>query len=261
MPQYVVTASRVNFRSSAMIADNIITTLNRGQLLDVANPTDGAEWLEATTLVSSQPDDIRGFVSAQFVVEADRPVSQTPTKGSPAITLSQLKTLAPHGKAAFIEPLANQCVNARMSHGLGTSPLHICHFLAQLAHEAAGFITMREFWGPTPAQKRYEGRRDLGNTQSGDGKRFMGRGYLQITGRANYGKYGALIGQPLTSMPQLAEDPVHALNIACLYWKARNIDEPASQNNIAEVTRRINGGHNGLADRTALFKKAMSIWG
>ena len=107
---------------------------------------------------------------------------------------------------------------------------------------------------------RYEGRKDLGNTQPGDGKRFMGRGYLQITGRANYGSYGTLIGQTLTSMPQLSEDPIVALNIACFYWKNRNIDIPAGKNDIAEVTRRINGGHNGLAERTALFKKAMQIW-
>ena len=120
---------------------------------------------------------------------------------------------------------------------------------------------MREFWGPTRAQLGYEGRKDLGNTQAGDGKRFMGRGYLQITGRANYGRYGQLIGQPLTTMPQLAEDPIQALSIACLYWKSRDIDRPVANNDIAEVTRRINGGHNGLAERTALFRKAMQIWG
>ena len=159
-----------------------------------------------------------------------------------------------------MEPLVQNCVAVREHYGLAVTPLHMCHFLAQLAHECAGFRTMREYWGPTTAQKRYEGRADLGNLQPGDGKRFMGRGYIQITGRANYGTYGSKLGLALTASPALAEDPVTALNIACIYWKKRNIDSPAGTNDIGEVTRRINGGTNGLADRTALFRKARKLW-
>ena len=260
MTQFVVSAGRVNFRSAPIIADNILATLNRGQILEGGISTQDAEWLDVATIIPNLPGETRGFVSAQFVAPAQDAVSANPTSDAPNITTDQIRKLVPTAKMEFVAPLATNCVAARQELGLEVTPLHICHFMAQLAHESAGFRTMREFWGPTPAQQRYEGRKDLGNTQPGDGKRFMGRGYLQITGRANYTTYGAAISQPLTTSPELAEDPVAALNIACIYWKNRKIDIPAGQNNISEVTRRINGGFNGLSERTALFKKAMQIW-
>ena len=260
MTQFIVSAGRLNLRSSPTIVDNIIATLERGHILDGNAAAADSGWLEVSTIIPSLAGDTTGFVNAQFVVPTEEAQAVVPVVGVPTITADQIKKLTPSGIDAFIGPLAANCIGTRQSLGLAVTSLHICHFLAQLAHESAGFRTMREFWGPTGAQSRYEGRRDLGNVQVGDGKRFMGRGYLQITGRANYASYGALIGQPLTTTPELAEDPTIALNIACQYWKSRNIDDPAGKNNIAEVTRRINGGLNGLTERTALFRKAMQIW-
>jgi putative chitinase len=67
-----------------------------------------------------------------------------------------------------------------------TTPARQCAFLAQIGHESGGLRYTKELWGPTPVQMRYEGRLELGNTEPGDGRRFMGRGLIQITGRANY---------------------------------------------------------------------------
>jgi predicted chitinase len=92
----------------------------------------------------------------------------------------------------------------------GLSIRHRAYILATAWHEtgpAASSLHMtprREIWGPTAAQKRYEGRVDLGNTQPGDGKRYMGRGYVQITGRANYRKASSLTGHDLVAEPDLA---------------------------------------------------------
>ena len=261
MTQYIVSAGKLNFRSSPAIADNLIATLERGHILEGnASPVDG-NWLEATTIIPTLAGETKGFVNAQYVVSNQDVQPSAAATEVMVITAAQLRQLTPSGSEIFIAPLASNCISARQNLGLAVAPLHICHFLAQLAHESAGFRTMREYWGPTAAQQNYEGRSDLGNVQPGDGKRFMGRGYLQITGRANYASYGTLTGQPLTTTPELAEDPIVALNIACLYWKNRKIDDPAGKNDIAEVTRRINGGHNGLSERTALFRKAMQIWG
>jgi putative chitinase len=67
-----------------------------------------------------------------------------------------------------------------------TTPLRIAHFMAQATHETGGFKFLHELWGPTPAQQRYEGRLDLGNTSKGDGYLYRGRGVFQLTGRGNY---------------------------------------------------------------------------
>lgn len=87
------------------------------------------------------------------------------------------------------------------------------YVLATAWHESGRFRYMREIWGPTAAQRRYEGRKDLGNTVAGDGKRFMGRGFVQITGRRNYADWGRRLGLDLLNAPQLAEKPDIAARI------------------------------------------------
>ena len=140
-----------------------------------------------------------------------------------------------------------------------TTPLRIAHFMAQAAHETGGFKWLREIWGPTPAQLRYEGRADLGNTQPGDGKRFMGRGIFQLTGRANYERAGKAIGQPLASQPELAERPDIAVTTACDYWQSRGLSALTDQDDVLAVTKKVNGGTNGLADRKVQLAKAKAI--
>lgn len=132
--------------------------------------------------------------------------------------------------------------------------LRIAHFLGQTCHESAGFRTTEEFAGG----QAYEGRADLGNTQPGDGPRYKGRGLLQLTGRANYRAVGATLGVDLENHPELAAEPVLSLKIACEYWKRRNINQPSDIDDLVEVTRRINGGMNGLAERGAYTAKAKS---
>lgn len=87
------------------------------------------------------------------------------------------------------------------------------YVLSTAYHETGAFKYMREIWGPTPAQKRYEGRKDLGNVVRGDGRRFMGRGFVQITGRRNYTDWSKRLGLDLLKEPQLAEQPAIAAQI------------------------------------------------
>lgn len=130
--------------------------------------------------------------------------------------------------------------------------LRIAHFTAQAAHESAGFRVTEEF----ASGSAYEGRIDLGNLRAGDGVRFKGRGLLQLTGRANYRRLGLLLGLPLEDEPQRAADPVVSLKIACEYWKSRSLDGPADADDLAAVTRRVNGGLNGLEDRRFYLQRA-----
>jgi putative chitinase len=132
------------------------------------------------------------------------------------------------------------------------TPLRVAHFMGQVTHECAGFRTTEEF----ASGEAYEGREDLGNVKPGDGPKFKGRGLLQLTGRANYREMGKILGLPLDEKPELAGDPVTSLRIACEYWQDRKINTPADNDDLREVTRRVNGGFNGLEDRRDYLRKA-----
>ena len=133
-------------------------------------------------------------------------------------------------------------------------------FLAQIAHESMRLSRTRELWGPTPAQLRYEGRKDLGNVVPGDGFRFLGRGLIQTTGRGNYRRCSlALFGdERLLDQPELLEQKTWAAQSAGWFWRdEKNLNELADAGMFKTITRRINGGLNGYEERLALYE---SIW-
>jgi predicted chitinase len=108
----------------------------------------------------------------------------------------------------------------------------------------------------------YEGRYDLGNTQPGDGRRFKGRGLIQLTGRANYREYGRAISQEaeLLANPELLEtDPDLCVDVAGWFWAKRNLNTLADADDLTRIIKRINGGLNGLEDRRRLLKRAKAL--
>jgi predicted chitinase len=141
------------------------------------------------------------------------------------------------------------------------TPLRAAAFLSQIAHESDELKYFEEVWGPTPAQKRYEGRADLGNTQPGDGYRFRGRGPIQLTGRANYTTFGDLLGVDFVSDPDLAAQPRYAFLTAALYWKRKGLNELADKMDFITITKRINGGVNGLKQREKYYDLAKMALG
>jgi putative chitinase len=161
-------------------------------------------------------------------------------------------TGAPAASQAKIIAEAGAVLAATLERYDLTSRLRIAHFLGQTCHESAGYRTTQEF----ASGKAYEGRTDLGNTQKGDGPRYKGRGLLQLTGRANYADYGKVLGVDLVNNPTLAAQPALSLKIACEYWKRRNINADCDRDDVQAVTRKVNGGLNGLSDRIALTEKA-----
>ena len=132
----------------------------------------------------------------------------------------------------------------------------LAQFLAQVMHESGGLRYVREIWGPTKAQRGYEGRADLGNVKPGDGKRFMGRDVLQITGRANYRALTAWVQKTFGAKvdfeanPELLESP-EWLGIGAIWYflTRKGLIDYARDGNIEMVTRRVNGGLNGYQDR------------
>lgn len=136
-------------------------------------------------------------------------------------------------------------------YGIMQSALRLAHFLAQLIHESGSFRYMEEI----ASGQAYEGRKDLGNVNPGDGKLFKGRGPIQITGRANYRRYGKKIGIDLERHPEIAALPSIGLHLALEYWKANGLNTLADADNVLGITKLINGGTNGLADRKAHLAK------
>lgn len=144
------------------------------------------------------------------------------------------------------------------------NPKRIAHFLAQVFHESGKLRYVREL----ASGEAYEGRKDLGNTQPGDGKKFRGRGILQITGRTNYSNYGKYIDVDLIKNPELLESPEYAVDSAGWFWtvykklkSGKNLNDYADLDNAIICTYLINGGFNGFLDRLQLLKKAYEIVG
>lgn len=180
---------------------------------------------------------------------------------------------------------------AMLRYGINT-PLRRAHFLAQLDHESAGFTRTRENLnyaadalvklfprrvtaelaakiGRTPSQPANQeaianaiyggewGAKNLGNTEPGDGAKFIGRGYIQITGRANYAACSRDVfgSGMLLNAPQLLESAQNAALSAGWFWQSRGLNAMADADDLERVTRTINGGTNGLDHRRALLAK------
>lgn len=170
-----------------------------------------------------------------------------------SLTIEQLRRVMPLAGdrlKPFIEPL-----NAAMEEFGITSPKRQAAFLAQLAHESGEFRYMREL----ASGEAYEGRKDLGNTQPGDGKRFRGRGPIQITGRANYEDCGKALGLDLITHPELLELPEHGCRAAAWFWAVKGLSQLADHDRFGSLTRAINGGFNHLDERIRYWLRARAV--
>jgi predicted chitinase len=134
----------------------------------------------------------------------------------------------------------------------------IAAFIAQVAHESGSLKHKEEI----ASGEAYEGRKDLVNIKPGDGKRFKGRGLIQLTGRGNYRAAGKALGLDLENNPHLATiDPYTNAAIAGWFWDSRDINIPADAGDFEKVTRLVNGGLNGYQNRVEYWEKAKRILG
>ena len=154
---------------------------------------------------------------------------------------------------AFADPL-----EACMQRYEINTPLRRAHFLAQLGHES-GELRWKEELASGAA---YEGRRDLGNIHPGDGRKYKGRGLIQLTGRHNYTEYAKILKErgdmrDIVAHPELvATDPDLCVDTAGRYWHSRGLNKYADADDVITVTKRINGGLNGIDDRKRLLARA-----
>ena len=140
------------------------------------------------------------------------------------------------------------------------TPLRICHFLSQLCNESRGFSSLIEE-NIDPKNNRYEHKKILGNTHDGDGYKYRGRGFIQVTGRYNYTQLSKVINLDLVTNPDLLSNDVHlALKISAIFWSHKHINNPADRDDAREVTYRINGGYIGYQDRLEFLRRAKKVF-
>lgn len=167
------------------------------------------------------------------------------------ITAEELSAIVPYAKdriALVVQPLNE----AMYTYGISDTPIREAMFIAQVAHESGSFRYVKEI----ASGEAYEGRQDLGNVERGDGVRFKGRGYIQVTGRANYKACGEALGLDLIKHPELLETTANACRSAAWFWYMKGLNDLADKGDFLGITKRINGGTNGYKERMAFFNRA-----
>ena len=173
------------------------------------------------------------------------------------ITRQQLKLCIPNATESNIDRFLQPLIDTMTKYKINTGP-RMAAFLAQIQHESGSLKYVREI----ASGEAYEGRISLGNTEPGDGKRFKGRGILQITGRLNYKLLSISLGVDFVANPELLEEPQYAALSAGWFWNARKLNELAdlaTEESFQQITKKINGGlmHHNL--RKANWFRCMKV--
>lgn len=152
--------------------------------------------------------------------------------------------------AKFHQPLVDACHEFEIE-----DVLRMAAFLANVAVESGSLRYVREI----ASGEAYEGRADLGNTEPGDGRRYRGRGLIQITGRANTAECGDALGLPLVEQPELLEEPENAARSAGWFWASRGLNALADRGAFKAIVKKINGGYNHFPERVAHYNRALEV--
>lgn len=187
------------------------------------------------------------------------------------ITGDQLARMMPHASPARLAMHFGPLTTAMQEFDINT-PLRVASFLAQVAHESCELRYTSEVWGPTEAQKRYDPpfakAHELGNTQPGDGFKYRGAGPLQLTGKANFKRYGDRLGLDLVNNPDLARGPLNAFRLSACFWRDHGLNELADQGDFLAISRAINLGNPrsvhmplGNEQREAYFARNRQVLG
>jgi putative chitinase len=204
------------------------------------------------------------------------------------LTIDTIRALYPRAPAEHLAAFAAQAADTLKRFGISDRDTRLQFFLAQIGHESGGLTILQEnlnyraqrlceVW-PNRFPSLAAANRCAGNPEllantvygdrmgnrggaSGDGWRYRGRGYIQITGRDGYQEVGAIASLDLEGSPDLAFAPQHALTVACGFWRWKGLNEICDTGNFGNVTRRINGGLNGQEDREAWLNKVRRVLG
>lgn len=232
----------------------------RSQEFITTNPTLEEDWKSAAagigTALALGTGSMTGLKSPSTT-----PSTTVTQPGSQAGAIK--RPSAPAIKKTPSTPSEHQTLLSARAQAAGIGGAELTHFLSQASHETLGFKRMLERGTPEYFQKRYDKTgaprraRVLGNTELGDGERFRGRGYIQLTGRYNYAQAGRSLGLDLIRNPDLAAEPEVAAKIAVWYWQKRVRPRVTDwdKTTVKAVTKPINPGGRGMASRERHFQK------
>lgn len=189
--------------------------------------------------------------------------------GNYIVTEAQLKKIMSQASNSNIKKFIIPLNVAMKKFGI-TAPLQVSAFLSQIALESGNLLYTKELGGPSYF-KRYDGRKDLGNTKLGDGAKYCGRGLIQVTGKSNYADLSKNLGADFVTSPEMLESPTWA-SISAAYWWFKNQNKKTKKmranlagciatKDIQGITYAVNGGQNGISERTKYYKNALSILG
>lgn len=166
---------------------------------------------------------------------------------------NSLKRIMPYASQANINKYLPELIKLMPMFSINT-PLRQAHFIAQVAHESGSLNYVKEL----ASGQAYEGRKDLGNINKGDGVKYKGRGLIQCTGRSNYLSFQKYLGgaPDIMNHPEYLEQPHLAVMVSCWFWKTRGLNELADTDSFVTITKKINGGTNGINERKAFLIRA-----
>lgn len=285
---YQVTAKRGLRLRGAPIDGEVITFMAYNDVVEKLGGSNHDDWWRIRTTAGRNIE--LGFAHKDYLF----PYDPKPTNG--AFSTSNLEASFDRvrrfvgdfaeGHSPRLLPVLNEILT---EYEINTSSKRFCHFMAQIGHESAHFTALEEnlrysakgLWRVFPkyfdsfeharefegqperiANRVYAGRMGNGSEETGDGWRYRGRGFIQLTGRENYRRIGQRIDLDLEEDPDLiTRDLSVAVRVAADYWDSRNLNKAADLDDLYAVTRGVNGGYHGIDDRKTLLRRAKAIWG
>ncbi|MEQ9315401.1 MAG: glycoside hydrolase family 19 protein [Henriciella sp.] len=287
---YRVNATSLRLRDEPSSTGKILVNMPDGTVVEKISDAGALDWAELKVTIG--PDEFRGYAHKDYLA----PLEQKPASykdfwrlADVAHTIQDVKRFVGDYAESLDANILGELKNVLTKYGILASPRRFSHFVAQIAHESGKFRILEERMNYSPerlvqvfphrfpnveaaapyarnpqayANHVYANRMGNGNEASGDGYRYRGRGFIQLTGRENYRKVGLIIGKDIESDPDIvATDPIVALDVAGAYWQMKDINKAADDDDLERVTKLINGGYIGLDDRRRLLAQAKGIWG
>ncbi len=285
---YQVTAKRGLFLRNAPIDGDVITSLAYNDVVERVGSSNHEDWWQIRASAGRNVET--GFAHRGFLFAYDpKPKTRTFSFSNLEASFDRVRSFVGDFAESYSPQLLPILNDILTDYGINKNPKRFCHFMAQIGHESAHFTTLEEnLWYSSSglwrvfrkyfdspehaaqyarqperiANRVYANRMGNGPEESGDGYRYRGRGFIQLTGRDNYRRIGQRIELDLEGDPDMIRrDVAVAVLVSADYWDSRNLNKAADVDDIEAVTRGVNGGYNGLEDRKTLLKRAKAIWG